>query len=65
MRKSVDYCVPSSCRSDTDSERLTFGNRQISFTLDPLRKHYLAGGFLQYMDEAIPDVRAWEALHIR
>jgi len=50
---------------DTDSERLTFGNRQISFTLDPLRKHYLAGGFLQYMDEAIPDVRAWEALHIR
>ena len=50
---------------DTDSERVTFGDRQIAFSLDPLRKHYLAGGFLQYMHEAIPDVRAWEALHIK
>jgi 3-isopropylmalate/(R)-2-methylmalate dehydratase small subunit len=49
---------------DTEAERITVGDRQIVFALDPLRKTYLAGGFLKFMDEAIPDVRAWEAIHI-
>jgi hypothetical protein len=29
--------------------------------LDPLRKSYLAGGFLKFMENSIADVRAWEA----
>ncbi|HEY0396121.1 MAG TPA: hypothetical protein VGD01_16620 [Candidatus Elarobacter sp.] len=39
--------------------------RAVSFALDPLRKEYLAGGFLPFVERRIPLVRAWEAEHIR
>jgi 3-isopropylmalate/(R)-2-methylmalate dehydratase small subunit len=50
---------------DIDAEEIVLPSRRISFHLDPLRKSYLAGGFLQFMLEAIPDVREWEAAHLR
>jgi 3-isopropylmalate/(R)-2-methylmalate dehydratase small subunit len=36
---------------------------EIAFELDPLRREYLAGGFLAFVERQIPDVRAWEAAH--
>jgi 3-isopropylmalate/(R)-2-methylmalate dehydratase small subunit len=35
--------------------------REIAFKLDPLRKEYLAGGFLTFIERQIPLVRAWES----
>jgi len=38
--------------------------REIAFTLDPLRKEYLAGGFLPFVERHIPLVGEWEAAHV-
>jgi len=43
------------------TEEIVLPTRTIGFSLDPLRKSYLEGGFLGFMQSAIPDVRAWEA----
>jgi 3-isopropylmalate/(R)-2-methylmalate dehydratase small subunit len=38
------------------------GGEPVAFSLDPLRKQFvLGGGFLQYLNAKIPEVRAWEA----
>jgi 3-isopropylmalate dehydratase small subunit len=38
--------------------------REIAFSLDPLRKEYLAGGFLTFIERQIPLVRTWESEHL-
>jgi 3-isopropylmalate/(R)-2-methylmalate dehydratase small subunit len=46
---------------DVAAEHIALPQRKIPFSLDPLRKSYLAGGFLKFMENSIPEVRAWEA----
>jgi 3-isopropylmalate/(R)-2-methylmalate dehydratase small subunit len=56
-------------RIDVDAETIELpaspapGARKIAFSLDPLRKQYLAGGFLPFIERRIDAVRAWEAEH--
>jgi 3-isopropylmalate/(R)-2-methylmalate dehydratase small subunit len=38
------------------------GGEPVAFSLDPLRKQFvLGGGFLQFLNAKIPEIRAWEA----
>ncbi len=38
------------------------GGEPVSFSLDPLRKQFvLGGGFLQFLNAKIPEIRSWEA----
>jgi 3-isopropylmalate/(R)-2-methylmalate dehydratase small subunit len=38
--------------------------RELAFSLDPLRKEYLRGGFLTFIERQIPLVRSWEREHV-
>jgi len=60
----VERCMKADViRIDVDAQTLKLdGGDTIRFDLDPLRKQFiLGGGFLEYMNAKIPQVRAWEA----
>lgn len=61
---AVDACfAAATIEIDVEHETLTLdGAREIGFTLDPMRKRFiLEGGFLEYLNTKVPDVRAWLA----
>ncbi|HTV93521.1 MAG TPA: 3-isopropylmalate dehydratase small subunit [Verrucomicrobiae bacterium] len=63
----IAMCAASSTLEiDVESETVvTASGERFAFTLDPLRKSFLAGGgYLQYLNAKIPSIRAWAAARV-
>jgi 3-isopropylmalate/(R)-2-methylmalate dehydratase small subunit len=60
----VDACAGCDCiEIDLESESLvTDRGHRITFSLDPFRKTFLSGGgYLNYLQAKLPEIRAWQA----